>query len=132
MSTSPDAFYKDRITPCRYTPENPDINLCPPTKRILRALQYYESLDIANNSTNVSKLTEFASKTYPLLLDDFIHIITIHNDDIDDIQNSMLSSFKFDTCNIKTCLLSQRHNRNRSIPSANTTTNVCVCLLVRL
>ena len=82
-------------------------------KRLLQALQYYESLNISSNKDDQTKLVQFACNTYPSLIDDFTRIVTTHTNDIDDIYNCMINELQFNPCNIKNCSFSARHNRNR-------------------
>eukprot|EP01084_Bolivina_argentea_P301501 520173_1 len=96
---------------------------CPFTMRIIFALLYYRTLkletvdhkQINTVKHDQEKLLLFYKKTYKHLLDDFVHIVSNHRNDFDKIYELAVfdKSFNFGVCNVLSCKLSQRHNRDR-------------------
>eukprot|EP01084_Bolivina_argentea_P114896 204449_1 len=78
---------------------------CIVVDRIINGLKYYASLD---TTTYNDKLVEF-STLYLSLLNDYTHIITHHNNDVDTIQNVLNAK-----CDITTCSLLIRNFANES------------------
>ena len=75
--------------------------------RLQKALQYFESLDLQNNSSNIDEFMQFCDETYTQTLNDYIYVISTYGNELDGI-NSRLS-----TCNQSHCSSFNRfHNRN--------------------
>eukprot|EP01084_Bolivina_argentea_P109258 195269_1 len=75
---------------------------CICVERIIKAMKYYDSLNLDDGKSR-DLLVKFCTGVYKLLLDDFIHIVTKHNNEIED--------FKMPKCNFVDCDLLDRHNR---------------------
>ena len=110
-------LFMDKTSNCS---EKRIIKDCKCIIRVFEAIKYYHTLNFINNNNNnnnnndKNKLIKFVKNIYNHILDDYIHIITIHNDFIDDIYSLLNSSkYNFKKCNIIKCILTQRHNRNR-------------------
>eukprot|EP01084_Bolivina_argentea_P076458 138565_1 len=85
---------------------------CNYTKTILNAMKCYGVL-------NDEKWIQFCSKTYQSLLNDFVHVIQHHNDDLWYIVNA-----KNMKCNVNNCELLLRHyDTNIDISQYDTTVN---------
>ena len=87
---------------------------CMSIKRLLCGLQYYTSLDIKNNSKNKDIFIHFMKEVYKsLILDDFYHLIQIHQQQLHDIKqyavNNKLGPKK---CDIMICNFSSRHHKS--------------------
>eukprot|EP01084_Bolivina_argentea_P300022 517223_1 len=89
--------------------------VCKPRLRLFNALQFYQSLNIENKSDK-DKLLKYYHNEYPEILADFIHLITIHQDEMDEIYDDAINNTNicFNTCDVVNCALSARHNRDRN------------------
>eukprot|EP01084_Bolivina_argentea_P169070 293111_1 len=89
-------------------------NLCDHKQRVLHALKYYQTLNM-QNETDQNALMKFCYQTYTDLLNDFVHIITKHPHELDEIYNYVVNdkSIGFNKCNVLNCKLADRHNRDR-------------------
>eukprot|EP01084_Bolivina_argentea_P294146 506051_1 len=84
------------------------INNCKYTNRIIYALTFYQASAVARELF-------FESINYPSLLDDYIHIITTHNDSIqlEKIFEMMISKHNLKPCDIFTCPMAVSYHRDR-------------------
>eukprot|EP01083_Nonionella_stella_P281281 957080_1 len=96
---------------------------CPSTMRIIRSLPYYQPLklkieddynykQIKTVQRDQNKLVQFYKETYKGVLDDFIHLVSHHHNDLDEIYD-IVSNDKSLNCNALECELSLRYNRDR-------------------
>eukprot|EP01084_Bolivina_argentea_P171499 297120_1 len=87
---------------------------CQSVKQIIFALYYYESLSSDNKHMKNEQFMKYINNTYTdnSLLDDYIHIITKHNNNFDDIFEIMHTQYQFTRCNIADCSYSTRHYAN--------------------
>ena len=88
---------------------------CPQIIRIISALTFYSTIDPINNKKHESKFMEYCNEIYPELLDDYVHIMDNHQNDIEQVLKSRIRS---DTelmhhCNIQNCVAISRHYRDR-------------------
>ncbi len=92
------------------------IKQCQCTKRIIKALQYYDTLDVENNENDKDKLINFSENIYKGLLNDFIHFIEYHNDSIqlEQVSNILQKAYNFKTCDVTKCGKAIRHNRDKT------------------
>eukprot|EP01084_Bolivina_argentea_P024271 45244_1 len=97
----------------------PHQNACKCTKRLISALQFYQSLNMVKKNDQET-LVRFCQKIYKALLDDYVHLIMIHNEYIEDIYNIIINDFHFKPCNLMNCALLSRHYRNRTIDPSTT------------
>eukprot|EP01084_Bolivina_argentea_P250451 419600_1 len=119
-------FIKDQLLEIQYNNKNQmgtnfavneyncGVKECECIHRIINALKYHSSIKDKENS-NI-QLLEYCME-YKVLLDDYIHIVTKHNntDDLDEIYNILTTDYQFSDCNINRCGFSVRHYRNRNI-----------------
>eukprot|EP01084_Bolivina_argentea_P003037 5667_1 len=97
------------------------VNECESTMRVLECLRYYNSL--TNNTSDIdrNKLIKYCNERITLL-NDIMHVITKHNDELEAINYIIIS--KQDSvltqCNLSNCSLSQRHFRDRRNDKSNT------------
>ena len=82
--------------------------------RIITGLKYYLSLDELTNSVNQKQLSQYCSEEYCSLLNDYIHVMRDHSDDLDEIYAFMSEDCNLH-CNVNECALLRRHHRNRQI-----------------
>eukprot|EP01083_Nonionella_stella_P301329 1033135_1 len=91
--------------------------------RIIRSLPYYQPLklkiedhhnykQIKNVQRDQNKLVQFYKETYQGVLNDFIHLVSHHHNDLDEIYD-IVSNDKSLNCNALECELSLRYNRDR-------------------
>lgn len=92
---------------------NNDYKSCDAILRIKVCMKYYETLQIRKNNENLEIFIKFIDSSYPVdhLLNDYYHLINIHQDQIEDITDS-----NDNKCNdLKNCSFSQRHHRNNTV-----------------
>ncbi len=82
---------------------------CDVVKRLIYGLQYYMSLDVKNKQEDQDEFNNFVCNVYHTFLDDYIHLINVHADTLENINKSLLSSKKFKICDIKKCVFTGRH-----------------------
>eukprot|EP01084_Bolivina_argentea_P094371 169649_1 len=82
---------------------------CVSTERMLCVLKYYSLF-----SEDKETIIKFVNETYKLFLEDYIHIIDKHNNHLENIHKIMVEKYNPNVCNIRTCPLIYRHNRNRN------------------
>eukprot|EP01084_Bolivina_argentea_P198267 339562_1 len=87
---------------------------CLSTKRITKVLKYYQTLSFMSKDTDKQKLVESCHK-YKCLLDDYIHILCVHNNesDLEQIFSLLINDCELNHCDITKCTYSLRHFRNR-------------------
>eukprot|EP01084_Bolivina_argentea_P218959 371456_1 len=85
---------------------------CACVNRIVSALRYYSSLD-QNHKHAKNELIKYCSVTYKSLLDDYVHIVTNHNNGTD--LNEILNVMNHSECRIINCTSASRHYRDRNM-----------------
>eukprot|EP01084_Bolivina_argentea_P260150 439225_1 len=98
--------FKTTSTRCK------SIKSCECIERMTNALKYCLSLHILENDYDDRQFIKFCHEIYVLLLDDYIHIITLHNNDLIDIFHLLIEEYKFNTCDIQNCKILSRHYSN--------------------
>eukprot|EP01084_Bolivina_argentea_P084461 152734_1 len=93
---------------------------CESIRKTLDILKYYQTLNL--NETNNNTLIEFVNKETNII-DHYIHIVTKHNNDMEDIYNLIIKQYTFQNCNVDNCILSTRHNRDRQLDEINENDN---------
>ena len=79
-------------------------NECDYVKRLTQCLKMYAHLDIVNDSKHQSQFTEHMNDGYKQFLDDYIHLISNHSHQLEQINSSL------DPCDITKCdVTSRRH-----------------------
>eukprot|EP01084_Bolivina_argentea_P019339 35970_1 len=103
------SIFEDQIETCGSCIE---IKQCLQLKRVIKALVYYQSLNMEETK---NELVAFCTNTYKYLLDDFNHIIMVHNNNNEEIHQYLLSDYSslFSCCNVSKCAIYKRSNRNR-------------------
>ena len=103
------------------------IDECMSIKRMIIVLRFYESLNIIknNNPHSISMLINWINDSYTAhkLLDDFIHINTIHNNKLEEIQKYIVQQLEIKVCDINHCISLARHNRDRKLDRNHDTMN---------
>ena len=102
---------------------------CDCIDRLIMSLKYFDDLNISNESKNNDTFIKFIKEIYggKNLLNDWIHFLSIHSNQIDDILEyySLLDDDNNSKrCKISDCKLTARHYRNnrreeiKSIPTS--------------
>ena len=87
---------------------------CYQITRVTSALIFYSTIDPINNKKHESKLMEYCHDYYAQLLDDHIHIMDHHQDDIELVLNASQSDMELmKKCDIYNCPAITRHFRDR-------------------
>eukprot|EP01084_Bolivina_argentea_P025579 47571_1 len=101
-------IFKTNDTRC-FVGDKVSVKNCDYICRILAGLTYYQSLNIENHALKHDIFTQFCKHTYGAqLFDDWIHILTVHSNHIEDIHNQLNI-----ICSVKDCTSTRRHY-NRS------------------
>ena len=80
-------------------------------ERVVTAIRYYGTLDLLNVSDQ-NDFIRFCQETYRDLLDDYHHILTQLNDDILSLHAVLLNHYDMTPCNMVSCAMVTRHQRN--------------------
>ena len=87
---------------------------CHPTFRMRSALIFYSTIDPINNTKHAQKLLQYVRCSYVEILNDYIHIMEHHQNNIDQIQEKMkIDIYLMEKCDIEKCMKSVRHYRDR-------------------
>ena len=88
------------------------IDGCLSLKRLKYALLYYHKFDLINNNNDTHVFANFIIDIYNTnLINDYIHLVDNHSNQIQEINEQLLESFK---CDIKTCKYTTRHHNNNN------------------
>ena len=90
-----------------------DIKKCDHIQRILNALKYYKTLKLINDnsSQNTNEIfIDFCDNAYIKLLNDYQHIIAIHEQHLEEINKQILNDDNYDKCEYSQCNLSRRYH----------------------
>ena len=112
------SIFKIESSECNITEKkNEIIANCSYLQRMCVGLRYYGLLCKENKlrESKVAKevLVEFCDVAYTNLLDDYIHIVQNHNDDLIEIGDEMSKKYECIPCKIEECSKLQRHYRGR-------------------
>eukprot|EP01084_Bolivina_argentea_P234777 395229_1 len=86
---------------------------CDYVNRLLQALKYYQSSDVVNNSNHSEDLVKFCQIEYPYLLNDYIHLVTQHIDDLENITHQIKKTNSIRPCGTDCVMLQRHYNRRR-------------------
>jgi len=85
------------------------IRKCDMLNRLIHGLKFYSNLDIDTNEVDKDEFNNFFDDTYKNMLDDYLHCINVHSDDLEEIHDSLRSKYHFSDCNVRNCSFSKRH-----------------------
>ena len=88
------------------------VSECKSIHRIITALTYYQILNKTNNNAQhhgQSIFTDFLLQQYQNYLNDIIHLRTKHKNELEEIQDILLTHPQYKPCNIKECIFIDRH-----------------------
>eukprot|EP01084_Bolivina_argentea_P227117 383613_1 len=102
--------FKQKATNCfTESKDEAKIHNCDYLNRLTHALKYYQFLDV----TDGNKFVEFIN-TYGEALNDYIHCLHTHANDLETIHNQLINDSDFGECSIHKCFIFKRHfNRDR-------------------
>ena len=90
------------------------VKQCDHLSRIVEALKYYSLLMNAKKLDEGKRLfSDFCDEYYPQFLNDYIHLTTVHSDDLQAIHEDMKTNFAFKGCEMKNCKLERRESKKR-------------------
>ena len=97
--------------------KNP-IENCQALNRLISALEYYSNLEIISNQIHQDIFMQFIDNIYSQLLNDYNHLIRVHETDLEDINKWIIdpefSTFRIKECDLRTCNFTSRHqNKNQ-------------------
>lgn len=93
---------------------NCSVKKCRQLQRIIECLKFYQSLDIMHSDDDKNKMMHFFKNKYKSTLNDYIHIVTEHSDDLECIFNLIISDYNLNCCNFIGCSMLRRHHRDRT------------------
>eukprot|EP01084_Bolivina_argentea_P179275 309799_1 len=110
--------FKTSSTKCGGSKKNPIVSECSSLQRAAYGLKYYHVLcdDTKPESRAIGKeiFAAFCIESYPNFLDDYIHIVTKHGQNLLQIADELRSEFAFEqTCVINKCGKFKRHYNQR-------------------
>ena len=85
------------------------IRHCDMLTRCVHALRYYSNLDLDSNVVDKDEFNNFFDDIYTTMLDDFLHVITFHANDLEEIHQSLFKKYQFTPCDIRNCAYTKRH-----------------------
>eukprot|EP01084_Bolivina_argentea_P269892 458814_1 len=92
---------------------------CECFRRVDAGLKYYQSLNL-DAETHQQNMMEYFNEKYKHFLDDYIHILLKHNDEIGYIYNTIISNQKQNNiCDLAKCSSAKRHYRDRTTENKN-------------
>eukprot|EP01084_Bolivina_argentea_P064110 116952_1 len=88
-----------------------NVNECKAVQRIIAGLIYYQTLNRTKNENSNGQyiFSEFLLDIYKNYLNDINHIITVHDKDLEIINQLLLKQSHSMSCNVDKCLLTDRH-----------------------
>eukprot|EP01084_Bolivina_argentea_P091584 164848_1 len=104
--------------------KTPNINNCACITRIIHSLKYYAFLNTKRNKEGQVTFINFIQTLYLHYLNDMIHLTTTHEQDLQDINNMLFDKYGFKKCDVKSCVLTDRHckmNRRNNNNNENKT-----------
>ena len=103
---------------------------CDHLNRMIHALQYYQLLNIHQNTSNIHLFMHFCMEIYKELLNDYQHIITIHGDQLETINQQLINNNdNLKQCHHSNCMLFKRYYNNSRTAITNessATSDSCV------
>ena len=83
---------------------------CDAIDRLLKALKYYNLLDIKADIDNQKIFENYMNEVYKhQIYDDFYHLMQEHQNELDEIQNIAMSNYGISKCDLSVCDYSDRH-----------------------
>ena len=93
---------------------------CLPIRRMISGLIFYSTINPISNPKHESKFMEYCAETYPELLNDYIHIMDNHQNDMDKVAQVMKTDFDLmNDCMLQNCQMVMRHYRDKNKPLLN-------------
>ena len=120
-SRSPTAFnlknmdlniFKSPKMECRQTPDNiPLTERCSSLMRLCTASKYIDAVPASklDEEDQRALMIEFNEEAYNMVLDDTIHLVNMHSDNIKLIQSEWIKNFGFPPCSVANCVKTTRH-----------------------
>lgn len=103
-------IFKEQSIECK----QPESINCLSIKRLLMALKYYSMLDVVNNKDDQNTFIQFINEIYINLLNDYIHLVTVHGNQLQELYQFITNSEVFTNCNINHCQFTSRHHRTNT------------------
>eukprot|EP01084_Bolivina_argentea_P021973 40817_1 len=106
-----ESIFKNGSTKCNKWNKKQIVSNCSHSKRAFAALKYYLTLCSNNESIEVvhDELDKFFAETYDNFVNDYIHIITKHGNDILKIGDELQKEYGFEKCIVNKCVQLRRH-----------------------
>eukprot|EP01084_Bolivina_argentea_P220397 373535_1 len=96
---------------------------CLSLQRTFIGLKQYGELNAIETDINSQKFIQFCTETYPHFLDDYVHFVQVHGDQLLQISTELEQNYGFKPCDIKTCIQLKRHYRRRKTNHDSTDEN---------
>lgn len=82
---------------------------CDYLQRIIYAIKFYHNIDIIKDQI---ELIKFVNNKYIEFINDYHHILFVHENDIEEIHNLLLTKYNESPCKLNTCYRVSRNIRN--------------------
>ena len=89
-----------------------DISECTALHRLTNGLKYYSSLNIKLTS-DLELFNAICNNIYTDILNDYLHLIHAHSNQLEDISNNLIANHQFSKCDVNKCQLTARHSVDR-------------------
>eukprot|EP01084_Bolivina_argentea_P158021 275313_1 len=100
---------------------NHSYNQCQIMKSLLRALEFYSTLNIIADSKSRDSFDTFINHTYCKLIDHYIHFNNHHSHELEAITSELNDKTMFGQCQISKCAFTSRHHTNTTAHTLNPT-----------
>ena len=98
------------------------ISQCDHLQRILHGVKYYRLLNLDDNPSNIAIFDSFCNEVYNQILNDYQHVISVHSDHLEQINDELLRNDELGTCEAAKCASFRRYydsSRRRRIKQNN-------------
>eukprot|EP01084_Bolivina_argentea_P004324 8226_1 len=99
-----DVFQTNGTNCCGANNYDFNIKQCDHINRLIHGLMYYQSINPSDNN-----FTTFCVDIYKQLIDDHIHLVTKHSQQLEAIHQQLVEDKRFGECSINECARIQRH-----------------------
>ena len=105
-------IFKSPKTECRQTPDDIPLTMrCSSLLRLCTASRYIDAVTASKLDEEEQRalLVEFNEEVYNMMLDDTIHVVNKHSDDVQQVQTEWTEHFGFPKCTVSNCVKTTRH-----------------------
>ena len=112
-------YNNQSIEQCSNDNDSDIIEGCDALKRLITALKYYSKFDLIKNQNDQNIFSDFIFNIYGNLINDYIHLIDHHSNQIQQISELLEKDGNLFKCDFKTCKYTTRHYKRDHIQNDN-------------